>query len=216
MIETESDLAPDTLTDGYRRFKSRRFPVEHDLYEQLSKGQQPHTLVIACSDSRVDPAVIFDCAPGELFVVRNVANLTPEYCPGGVHGVSAALEYAVKVLKVKSVVVLGHRECGGVRACAHGLDEAHSEFLGPWLEVMEPAREEAIAGINGAQETRLCERLELVSIHRSVERLKDFPFVAEAITGYGLELHGARFGIATGELEWMRPDGSFETLSDRR
>ncbi|WP_300531708.1 carbonic anhydrase [Maricaulis sp.] len=216
MIETESDLAPDTLCKGYRRFKSRRFAVEHDLYEQLSKGQQPHTLVIACSDSRVDPAVIFDCAPGELFVVRNVANLTPEYCPGGVHGVSAALEYAVKVLKVKGVVVLGHRECGGVRACAHGLDDAHSEFLGPWLEVMQPAREEAVQSINGAPDTRLCDRLELVSIHRSVERLKDFPFVAEAIESYGLELHGARFGIASGELEWMRPDGSFETLSDRR
>jgi carbonic anhydrase len=117
---------------------------------------------------------------------------------------------------VKSVVVLGHRECGGGRACAHGLDEAQSEFLGPWLEVMQPARDEAIAGINGAQETRLCERLELVSIHRSVERLKDFPVVADAIKGYGLELHGARFGIATGELEWMRPVGSFETLSDGR
>lgn len=215
MVETKSDLAPDTLTEGYRRFKSRRFPAEHELYEQLSKGQQPHTLVIACSDSRVDPAVIFDCAPGELFVVRNVANLAPDYSPGGVHGVSAALEYAIKVLKVKGVVVLGHRECGGVRACADGVDEAFSEFLGPWLEVMEPAREEAARDINGVGEAGLCDRLELVSIHRSVERLKGFPFVAAAIEDYGLELHGARFGIASGELEWMRPDGSFQTLSDR-
>jgi len=165
--------------------------------------------VIACSDSRVDPAAIFDCSPGELFVVRNVANLTPDYAPGGVHGVSAALEFAVKVLKVKGVVVLGHRQCGGVAACAHGLDKLDSEFLGPWLEVMETARADAISEVGVEDAEALAQSLELHSVRHSVNRLRQFPFVQRAIDAQGLELHGARFGIASGELEWLSPDGHF-------
>jgi carbonic anhydrase len=212
MANSIHDIAPETLIAGYRRFRADRFPAQHDLYEALTKGQQPHTLVIACSDSRVDPAAVFDCSPGELFVVRNVANLTPDYAPGGVHGVSAAMEFAIKVLKVKGIVVLGHRQCGGVLACANGLDKLDSEFLGPWLEVMSPARGDACAEVGDADTNLLADALELHSIRHSVERLRRFSFVQDAIDDYGLELHGARFGIASGELDWMRPDGTFQIV----
>lgn len=204
--------APETLVAGYQRFRLNRFQEQSALYEKLTEGQEPHTLVIACSDSRVDPAAIFDCAPGELFVVRNVANLTPDYAPGGVHGVSAAMEFAVKVLKVKGIVVLGHKQCGGVAACAGGLENLESEFLGPWLEVMQSARSAAVSEVGEADLAALSDVLELKSVQHSVERLKTFPFVREAMETRGLELHGARFGIAGGVLEWMQADGQFEVV----
>src|ERR1700742_5064703 len=109
---------PQHLIDGYKTFTAHRLPTEQSRYRELSeRGQAPETMVIGCCDSRVSPEVIFDAGPGELFVVRNIANLVPTYQPdGGVHGVSAALEYAVQVLKVKNIVVLGHAQCGGIRA----------------------------------------------------------------------------------------------------
>ena len=201
-------FAPDTLIGGYRRFREGRFAQEQAHYAALAEGQQPHTLVIACSDSRVEPAAIFDCAPGELFVVRNVANLVPvPETGGGLHGVSAALEFAVKVLKVRGVLVLGHGACGGVKACAHGLGDLDTDYLADWVAQMNPARAEAVSQIGEGE--ALPAHLELVSIKHSVERLKAFPFVAEAMETYGLEIHGARFSIADGSLEWLGADGSF-------
>ncbi|WP_300543321.1 carbonic anhydrase [Maricaulis sp.] len=208
--------APETLIDGYRRFRGGRFAEERAHYAELAEGQTPHTLVIACSDSRVDPAAIFDAAPGELFVVRNVANLVPPVEEGGgLHGVSAALEFAVKVLKVRGVLVMGHGDCGGVKACASGMDGVPTDYLGPWLSTMEPAREQARAQIGEASLAELSSHLELVSIEHSVERLKAFPFVADAIAERNLEIHGARFSIADGKLEWLAGDGRFETVSIR-
>lgn len=210
MTNSIQTFAPQTLIDGYRRFKSSRFPASRDRYETLSNGQQPHTFVISCSDSRVDPAAIFDAEPGELFVVRNVANLVPSpdrdgrYC-----GVSSALEYAVKVLKVKSVLVLGHAQCGGVRACAEGLDNLESEYLGAWLETMGPARDDALAKTGGDDMDALSSALELQSVQASVERLRGFSFVADSVAAGTLELHGARFSIRSGALEWMTSDGVF-------
>lgn len=112
----------DELLDGYRRFRSEVWPSERARYEQLARrGQRPKTLIVACSDSRVDPQTVFDAAPGELFVVRNVAGLVPPYSPDGVyHGTSAALEFGVRVLKVENIVVLGHAQCGGVAAMVQG------------------------------------------------------------------------------------------------
>lgn len=112
----------DELTAGYRRFRAEHWPTARAEYETLAtKGQKPHTLIVACSDSRADPALIFDAKPGELFVVRNVANLVPPYEPDGkLHGVSAALEFGVKVLGVKRIVVMGHAHCGGVNAMING------------------------------------------------------------------------------------------------
>jgi len=204
---------PETLINGYRRFKDGRFRVEQAHYAELADGQTPHTLVIACSDSRVDPAAIFDAAPGELFVVRNVANLVPPAEEGGgLHGVSAALEFAVKVLKVKGVLVMGHGDCGGVKACASGLDGLPNTYLGPWLSTMEPAREEVAADLGEASLAEIADTLELVSIRHSLERLKQFPFVRTAIKERGLELHGARFAIHSGKLEWLQPDGSYSAV----
>jgi len=204
---------PETLINGYRRFKDGRFRVEQAHYAELAEGQTPHTLVIACSDSRVDPAAIFDAAPGELFVVRNVANLVPPAEEGGgLHGVSAALEFAVKVLKVKGVLVMGHGDCGGVKACASGLDGVPNTYLGPWLSTMEPAREEVTAELGDGPLEAIADTLELVSIRHSLERLKQFPFVREAIEARGLELHGARFAIHSGKLEWLQADGRFSAV----
>lgn len=207
--------APKTLVEGYRRFRSGDFRAQQSLYETLSQGQQPHTLVIACSDSRVDPAAIFNANPGELFVVRNVANLVPPVArDGSHHGVSAALEFAVKVLKVKGVVILGHAQCGGVAACAAGIENLppDTQFLDKWLEVMLPARADVLADTAGDAGADVCDALELHSIRHSVERLKTFDFVADAIASRGLEIHGARFGIAKGQLEWLGADGEFHEV----
>jgi len=206
-------IPPETLAEGYRRFKAGRFSEERAHYADLAEGQTPHTLVIACSDSRVDPAAIFDAAPGELFVVRNVANLVPPMEEGGgLHGVSAALEFAVKVLKVQGVLIMGHGDCGGVKACATGLDGLPSDYLGPWLSTMEPARMETEAELGDVPLADIADRLELVSIRHSLKRILQFPFVRDAVETRGLELHGARFSIHDGVLEWMDSNGEFHPV----
>ena len=127
---------PKHLLDGYRTFTSQRLPTEQTRYRELSeRGQSPAVMVIGCCDSRVSPEVIFDAGPGELFVVRNVANLVPVYQPdGGAHGVSAALEYAVNVLRIKHIVVLGHAQCGGIRAFIDDIEPlSPGDFIGRWM-----------------------------------------------------------------------------------
>ena len=127
---------PQNLLDGYRAFTSQRLPTEQTRYRELSeRGQSPAVMVIGCCDSRVSPEVIFDAGPGELFVVRNVANLVPVYQPdGGAHGVSAALEYAVNVLRIKHIVVLGHAQCGGIKAFIDKIDPlSPGDFIGRWM-----------------------------------------------------------------------------------
>lgn len=204
---------PEQLAQGYRRFRSADYPAQSALYQELSQGQKPHTLVIACSDSRVDPVQIFGARPGDLFVVRNVANLVPQIdLDGGRHGVSAALEFAVEQLAVENVVVMGHGQCGGIEACAIGLDKLDSTFLGPWLEPLEPARQEVLARGGDSSLASVCDQMELLAVHQSVQRLYQFPFVREAVNGRGMQLHGARFSIATGILEWMTSDGLFEPV----
>jgi carbonic anhydrase len=127
---------PHQLIEGYQTFTSQRLPTEQSRYRDLSvRGQSPEVMVIGCCDSRVSPEVIFDAGPGELFVVRNVANLVPVYQPdGGAHGVSAALEYAVRALRVKHIVVLGHAQCGGIRAFIDDIEAASpGDFIGRWM-----------------------------------------------------------------------------------
>src|ERR1700746_1583640 len=129
---------PKSLLDGYRTFRTQRLPTEQTRYRELSvRGQSPEVMVIGCCDSRVSPEVIFDAGPGELFVVRNVANLVPVYAPdGGTHGVSAALEYAVNALRVKHVVVLGHAQCGGIRAFIDKIEPLSTGgFIGRWTSM---------------------------------------------------------------------------------
>jgi carbonic anhydrase len=188
----------DKLIDGYRRFRSGRYLEQRALYGRLADGQAPRLLVIACSDSRVDPATIFDVAPGEIFIVRNVANLVPPCEQGdGLHGTSAAIEFAVEQLQVKTILVLGHARCGGVSAAlgptpprgGHG-------FLAAWIGLLDEARAQ-LPGVSDDPQRAL----ELQSILVSLERLRSFPFVATAEAAGRLELVGARFDIATGALE---------------
>ncbi len=189
----------DRLLDGYRAFKARRWPEERAHYAELSKGQSPQTLVIACSDSRVDPATIFDASPGELFVVRNVAGIVPPCeADSGHRGTSAALAFAVVQLEVARVVVLGHAQCGGVAAALDGKLASGVPFLSHWIELLEPALAHSahIADPHARHEAmeRDCVRL-------SLDNLMTFPFVRARVEAGRLALYGARFGIADGRLE---------------
>jgi carbonic anhydrase len=189
---------PQRLRDGYAMFRSARLPAEQSRYRDLAeRGQTPETMVIGCCDSRVSPEVIFDAGPGELFVVRNVANLVPPYSPDGAyHGVSAALEYAVTVLQVQHVVVLGHARCGGVQAFAD--DAAAGDFLGKWMSLLVPVAA-TIAPRAEAPGSYLT-RLEQASMLASLQNLQTFPFIRSRCERGQLALHGAYFDVASGEL----------------
>src|SRR5689334_3192336 len=188
------------LIDGYRKFKSGRWPEERDHYEELAtKGQSPEYLVIACSDSRADPATIFNASPGELFVVRNVAGIVPPFeSDSGHRGTSAALAFAVLQLKVRNVLVLGHAQCGGVAAALDGKLAAGIPFLSAWIDLLGPALKQS-AHIRDHSERHAA--MERDCIRLSLANLLTFPFVAERVNSGALSLHGARFGIADGKLE---------------
>jgi carbonic anhydrase len=193
----------DDLIAGYRRFRAGVYAEQVQLYRELGEGQDPDVMLIACADSRAEPSDIFNAAPGQMFVVRNVANLVPPYKPdGGLHGVSAALEFAVRVLKVRHIVVMGHGGCGGVTA---SLTESKSpligEFVTPWVKLLEGARARVME--SGSLNPQFA--LELEGIETSLENLMSFPWVAEAVTSGDLELHGAWFAIKHGELHWRNP-----------
>jgi carbonic anhydrase len=190
---------PARLIEGYRDFLAGRMATERERYRELARrGQSPAVMVIGCCDSRVSPEVIFDTHPGELFVVRNIANLVPAYTPDGVcHGVFAALEFAVQVLKVRHIVVLGHARCGGIRAFAeHGPPLSPGDSIHKWMSLIAPAVE--LAG--RPDEDDYLTRLEQASITRSLDNLLTFPYVAEAVRGGNLFLHGAYFDVATGRM----------------
>ena len=214
-------MFPQRLTDGYRAFLDDRFPRERNRFEALAqKGQSPEVMVVGCCDSRVSPEVIFDASPGELFVVRNVANLVPPYETGGdYHGTSAALEFAVQALRVKHIVVLGHARCGGVRAFA---DEtaplSPGDFIGRWMTLIGPAAERI--GPSGGDLEAYLPRLELAAIENSLKNLMTFPCVRILVERGKLQLHGAYFGVATGVLLVRDPEtGAFkpavETMPER-
>ena len=185
-----------------------RYSGESERYRTLARnGQTPETMVIACCDSRAAPETIFDAGPGELFVVRNVANLVPPYAPdGGHHSTSAALEFAVQSLKVKHIVVLGHGRCGGIRAALDPAAEPLSpgDFIGKWMGMVAPAAE-AVAGNEMMTQSERQTALERISIRYSIANLRSFPCIS-ILEGKGrLSLHGAWFDISTGELWVMDP-----------
>jgi carbonic anhydrase len=191
---------PVRLIDGYRDFLTGRMPTERERYRDLAKrGQSPAVMIIGCCDSRVSPEVIFDTHPGELFVVRNIANLVPAYTSDGTcHGVFAALEFAVQVLKVEHIVVLGHARCGGIRAYAeHGPPLSPGNSIHKWMSMIAPAA--ALAGPPDNSANYLT-RLEQASIIKSLDNLMTFPYVAEAVRRGRLALHGAYFDVATGVM----------------
>ena len=207
---------PQRLIDGYSAFASGRLNAEQDRYRELAElGQSPQIMLIGCSDSRVSPEVIFDASPGELFVVRNVANIVPPYAPDGqAHGVSAALEFGVAALRVKHIVVLGHAHCGGVRAFA----EEHAplspgDFIGNWMKLMGPAATKV--GPRGEQShADHLTKLEQANVVNSLDNLMTFPRLAKLIEKSKIALHGAYFGVATGDLSVLdRASGEFRPIA---
>jgi carbonic anhydrase len=194
------------LIDGYRRFRETGWARERQRWSSLAEGQNPRVMVIACSDSRVDPAQIFDTGPGEVFVVRNVANLVPpcEARAGGRHGVSAALEFAVTQLEVGEIIVMGHELCGGCAAALTGqFDRAeHGEghFIADWIELLDEARERVRADCGGQLTEDAFRAMELEGVKASLANLRTFPWVCEREADGRLALHGAYFSIADGVL----------------
>jgi len=193
------------LLAGYRRFRASKLGGEQQRWQELAEGQSPRAVVVACSDSRADPAIIFDTDPGEIFVVRNIANLVPPYeVGGGRHGVSAALEFAVTQLNVPEVVIMGHERCGGISAaltgCFHDAPVGEGGFVAAWMSQIEgPAN--AIARERGTGEDGQ-RALEEIAIRQSLANLRTFPFVSVREKNGTLKLLGCHFSIRDGEL-WL-------------
>ena len=198
------------LVNGYKDFLSQSYPQQKELYRALAEtGQEPKTMVIACCDSRADPAVIFSAGPGEIFVVRNVANLVPPHEPhGDYHGTSAALEFAVEGLGVQTILVMGHARCGGIQAFLEGMYEPADPpgFIDRWMTLLNPARTEALRELRDAPTERKQEALEQAGIRHSLENLMTFPCIKERVADGRLQLRGAYFDIADGTLQALDPD----------
>jgi len=206
-----TDSSSDPLLAGYRRFRAHQWPRARAAYETLAEaGQTPHTLFLACSDSRADPALIFDAAPGDLFVVRNVANLVPPYAPdGGLHGVSSALEFGVKALKVSRIVVMGHALCGGVQAMRSDSPPPGLDFVEAWIDQGRPAVREALHSCGHDHAVQASEE---AIVKLSLDNLRTFPWIAEREAAGALTLTGLHFGIADGVLRVLGDDGTFHPV----
>jgi len=208
---------PDRLVEGYTAFLGGRLREEQSRYRQLAEsGQSPEIMVIGCCDSRVSPEVIFDAGPGELFVVRNVANLVPPYTPDGAQrAVSAALEFAVQALRVKHIVVLGHAQCGGIRAYADkSAPLSPGDFIGSWMALIAPAAK--AAGPRGdLPMSEYLTRLEQSAMLTTLDNLMTFPCVRILVERGKLHLHAAYFGVATGTLSVLdAPSGEFRRVAE--
>ncbi len=184
------------------------------MYRKLSQGQRPKTLVIGCSDSRVDPSLITTASPGELFVVRNVANLVPPFeTGGGLHGISAAIEFAVVNLRVENIVVLGHRQCGGIRALVTLNESTPKSFVTQWVKIAMPARQKIFKLFPSESEDSLCALCEREAIKVSLLNLQTFPFVQQAMKESQLRLVGAYFDLESGELQELNQfTGEFHSI----
>jgi carbonic anhydrase len=201
-----SEIDFDGLLAGYRRFREGGWATQRARWAELASGQKPRIMVIACSDSRVDPSQIFDVSPGEIFVVRNVANLVPPFeTSQGHHGVSAALEFAVTQLEVPEVVVLGHGACGGVRASLdqpfRGQPPGEGGFIADWMGLLDDARNHVITEHGHGPEAVRALELECVKV--SIANLRTFPGIVEREAAGTIRLHGAYFAIADGILHLL-------------
>ena len=189
------------LIDGFSDFKKNFFGTDRSFFEQLAKrGQTPNTIIISCSDSRVDPAILFGTRPGELFVIRNVANLVPPYQPDdNYHGISAAIEFGIRDLGVKEIVVLGHAFCGGIKAlCSHvsGEEKDDREFITPWIKIALPVMDQ----IDSKLEDKDVHKVEKASIVNSIKNLRTFPWVRSLELANELKIHGWWFDMEHGAL----------------
>ena len=206
----------DKLAEGFRRFREQHFVESDTLYRQLTtQGQTPKTLVVGCCDSRVDPAIVLNCAPGDLFVIRNVANLIPP-AEGhvGYHGTTAALEYGVRTLRVEHIIIFGHAQCGGIRALLERTGEPDPDsFIDDWMLLAQPARaavEKELPEANQGERERACEQR---AIGFSLQNLMTFPWIRERVERGQLTLHGWYFDIEQGQLlEYEAGTGRFSPL----
>jgi carbonic anhydrase len=214
---------PDSLVSGYDAFLGGRFIDEQARFKQLAeRGQKPKVMLIGCADSRVSPEVIFDASPGEIFVVRNVANLIPPYAPNDdLHGTSAALEFGVMALEVEHIVVMGHALCGGMTAYARSqADPAHAplspgDFIGKWITLIEPAA--ARLGPQSEPIADYIEALALQSVIQGLANLRSFPYITTRETEGKVKLHGAYFGVADGHLLALdEATGAFHPVASRK
>jgi len=198
------------LIDGYRRFRAQQWPERRAMFERLAHGgQSPRTMVIACSDSRVDPTMIFNAEPGELFILRNVANLVPPYQPDSAfHATSAALEFAVRVLEVTDLIVMGHAMCGGIGVLLRGAPDPAGDFLLPWMRIAERAKRRVLERASADPQSD-CEQ---ESVKLSLENLLTFPWIADRVLGGRLRLTGSIFDIRSGLLTLLGPDGNFAAV----
>lgn len=206
----------EQLMEGFRRFRDRHFVESDALYRQLTtQGQAPKVMIVACCDSRVDPAIVLECAPGDLFVIRNVANLVPPADNhAGYHGTTAALEYGVRFLDVKHIIVFGHAQCGGIQALMQriGVNDPDS-FISDWMELVEPAREAVERELPDAAPELRARACEQQSIGISLRNLMTFPWVRERVEAGTLALHGWYFDIEHGQLlQYSERSGAFEEL----
>jgi carbonic anhydrase len=207
----------DALIDGYRRFRDHGWSQQRERWSRLAEGQSPKVMIIACSDSRVDPAMIFDANPGEMFVVRNVANLVPPYEPDrSYHGVSAALEFAVTQLEVEEIIVLGHGYCGGCAAALTGqFDDAgqgEGHFIAHWIDMLTPVRDR-IRAEHPELDRAAFRAMEHEGVRISLANLRTFPWVAEREAAGTLKLHGAFFAISDGVLHVLDEEsGAFRPV----
>ena len=213
-----TSLLPNHLMDGYKSFINRRLPGDKQRFRELAEqGQHPKTMVIACCDSRTAPETLFDCGPGDIFVVRNVANLVPPYEPDGeYHSTSAALEFAVNSLKVEHILILGHGSCGGIHAAlAPSVEPLSSgDFIGKWMSLLDPAAKAVGANelMTGRERQSALER---IAIRYSIANLRSFPFIAALEAEGQISIHGAWVDISSGELWAMDPDsGDFTKTID--
>ena len=203
----------DRLIEGYREFRAGDFPVQKALYEELgTKGQKPKVMLIACSDSRADPSDIFNAYPGEMFVLRNVANIVPPVDPTeGYHGTSAAIEFAVNVLKVEALVVMGHESCGGIAGCLAGMGhDPDAGYVGKWVSIINDVRDRVLA--RNLPEDQVTFEMELEGVRQSLTNLMSFPFVRDAVESGRLSLQGAYFSIIKAHLLMSNEDGEFEVI----
>jgi carbonic anhydrase len=208
---------PNRLSEGYRAFIETRLPLERSRFERLAAtGQRPDVMLIGCCDSRVAPEVIFDSHPGEIFVVRNVANFVPPYNPSGLtHGVSAALEFAVQILKVGYIVVMGHSHCGGIRAFVEHRDRLNKgDFIDNWMSLIAPAAD-GIGARGAVGDADYLGRLERASVVATLGNLLTFPDIRGRVDAGDLKLLGAYFDIGNGDLAiYDAPTGKFEPAAE--
>lgn len=204
----------DKLISGFRRFQAKYFQSGSGIYDELKEGQKPNVLLIGCSDSRVDPAILTDCWPGDLFVIRNIASLVPPYeYRQNLCGVTSAIEYAVRVLEVENIVVKGHSNCGGIGALLAGDEQALGESIGPWVKIAHDACEQVDADLAGASPEARRRACEMAVVRLSLENLRTYWWIDEKVRAGTLHLHGWYFDMAAGELLGLdSKSGEFRTL----